>query len=49
MYLYESNFYLDMLCMYINVIVHVYYRTREKMGGAAKHALPRFKEKIDKT
>lgn len=32
MYLYESNFYLDMLCMYINVIVHVYYRTREKMG-----------------
>lgn len=30
MYVYESNCYLDMLCMYINVIV--YYRTREKMG-----------------
>lgn len=29
--MYESNCYLDMLCMYIYVIV--YYRTREKMGG----------------
>lgn len=39
MYLYESNFYLDMLCMYINVIVYVYYKIREKMGGGVKYVL----------